>query len=382
MEESFEVIGFSVFGSNRKSTYYTLKTIRNKFTKSHILFGGPSAADIFWPSGKPGPAIKYWLTDNDACIIGESEKAMPDLLKWWSKEIKEQPGGVVTQKNDITKYQPSSPYDFSHQHISVDYSDFKLELYSEPVIPIEISRGCIGKCAFCTEKNLHCGYRTQSIDLLIDTFKRCIEKYDIHYFSFIGSAVNGNFMYFKKLLSHILKSGLKFLWGCSIRLDKRFDSTIISDMARAGCDYVNTGLESAAPAILHKMNKYIDIPIAERIIRDLNEVGIDVAINIIAGFPGETEDDHQHTIDFIRRNGKYIKKVHVSPCQIFEGSQLCNFPELYGISSSKNNDCDNWVTIDGKNTNSIRQRRVQEMINVLNDTATEWLTPFKTIQVR
>jgi len=66
------------------------------------------------------------------------------------------------------------------------------------------------------------------------------------------------------------------------------------------------GIESGSERVLRLMNKWYNINDAERIIRHMYEVGICVTANFMFGFSGETEEDFQLTLDFLKRDGKYM----------------------------------------------------------------------------
>jgi anaerobic magnesium-protoporphyrin IX monomethyl ester cyclase len=381
-EGCYDIIGFSLFASNRTTTFLAQKLLKKNLPNARFIFGGPSAIDIFWPNDKAGIAAEYWLRERDAVIIGEADTVLPELLTWWEKGIGRQPDGVLTYREEMVTYTKSAPSDF-YNGVIPDYSDYDLKWYKYKMLPIEITRGCVGKCAFCTEKNLYPGYRVRSIDLLINTIIHGIEFHNIKTFNFIGSAINGNMKHFEQFCKRIIESGIKMIWGGSIRINSKMDSTITHIMVRAGCNYVNTGIESAAPEILKKMNKALDIHIAENVICRLRESGIRVAINIICGFPGETEEHHQQTIEFLRKIGKRLNKVHISPCHIFDGSQLSLYPDRYGVDQPERIDYKFWTTSDGSNDYALRARRVSEIITALDDIGVPWLAPYESsLQLR
>jgi hypothetical protein len=376
LDGSFELFAFSLFEGNIQSTFHIVQCIRKKLPDARMIFGGPSAADIFLKSGNADSIVGQWLTEKDCAIPGEAEKVLADLLLWWKNGTGDPPDGVVTYHNASIRYHPPVSGN-CWENLEIDYSGFDLAHYSQRVIPVEITRGCTRKCAYCSEKILHTGYRVKSIDRLMSMFRTCIEKRKCRWFSFAGSNINGDFTFFTNLLTRILSSGISLGWGGSIILHNRLDTQTIRAMARSGCTYVNTGLESASPAVLEKMNKPVDIECAVRILRDLRAARIDAAVNLIAGFPGETEADHQLTLGFIRKNGKFIKRIHVSPCRIFNDTALSLFPQRFGIEFQPGGGPDDWVSNDGENTLITRQRRVREIIRESVENRIQWLAPFE-----
>ena len=83
-------------------------------------------------------------------------------------------------------------------------------------------------------------------------------------------------------------------------------------MKKAGFNGLCYGVESGSEKILNKFGKKIKIETIERVIKDTYSVGIDIAIDILVGLPGESDDDFKQTLDFLTRNRKFIKQVGVN----------------------------------------------------------------------
>jgi radical SAM superfamily enzyme len=375
LEKSFELFAFSLFEGNIHSTLYIIKSIRERLPDARMLFGGPSAADIFLNTNLD-TGVGRWLTEKDFAIPGDANNVLAEFCQWLKDGVGEPSNGVITYRNSSIKYNPATSTE-NWENLEIDYSGFDLTCYSQRVIPVEITRGCTRKCAYCSEKNLHAGYRVKSIDCLMRMFQTCTKRWKCRWYSFTGSNINGNFTFFMDMLNRILSSGITMGWGGSIILNKQLDTQTIRAMARSGCTYINTGIESASPAVLEKMNKPIDIECAERILKDLYSVRVNAAVNFIAGFPGETEADHRISLNFIRKNRKYIKRIHVSPCRIFKNTALSLHPAQFDIEFLSECGPDEWATKCGDNTIAIRHKRVSEIISVAVEYGIQWLAPFE-----
>ena len=68
-------------------------------------------------------------------------------------------------------------------------------------------------------------------------------------------------------------------------------------------------------------------------LKNTKEAGITTKINIMVGFPGETDETIQETIDFISANARYIDIVEtVNPVYVMASTDLSMNMEKYGIS--------------------------------------------------
>ncbi|MBM3254198.1 MAG: hypothetical protein FJZ16_08090 [Candidatus Omnitrophica bacterium] len=113
---------------------------------------------------------------------------------------------------------------------------------------------------------------------------------------------------------------------------------------------------------MRKRYKIID---ADKVLKATHDAGITVTGNFMFGFPGEAEEDFQMTLDFIKRNAKYLDRVYPSRtfCAIEEFSYLVSHLEEFNINPNPPNHL-YWETIDGKNTYPDRLRRCEEFCDL------------------
>ncbi len=71
----------------------------------------------------------------------------------------------------------------------------------------------------------------------------------------------------------------------------------------------------------------------EDILRWTDEAGILNGLEIISGFPGETQEDLQATVDFLLRNGERLDQVYCTTLYLEKVSKLFAAPEKYGITN-------------------------------------------------
>ena len=131
-------------------------------------------------------------------------------------------------------------------------------------------------------------------------------------------------------------------------------------MAKAGCNRLDIGLESASPKILRSMKKGYIVEHAEQMLRGCHEAGIEVNLNVIVGFPGETDAYFQLTLDFLRRNHLYISGIG-PPNELWVGNdnQIARSPERFGIKVAERGEM--WESVDGTLNHDIRQARAAEL---------------------
>lgn len=126
-------------------------------------------------------------------------------------------------------------------------------------------------------------------------------------------------------------------------------------------------IESFSNNVLKQLRKIFTKEIAERVIGDTYRAGINVVINIIVGFPGETEEDSQETIGVLKINHKYISLSSLSVCLANPDSCLDDGKYDYGLifPSDEKNRAKKWKGLDGKNTYELRKARAEKIIDLL-----------------
>ncbi|MGL6173595.1 MAG: tRNA (N(6)-L-threonylcarbamoyladenosine(37)-C(2))-methylthiotransferase MtaB [Cellulosilyticaceae bacterium] len=86
------------------------------------------------------------------------------------------------------------------------------------------------------------------------------------------------------------------------------------------CKHFHLSLQSGCDTVLKRMNRKYTTDEYEQSVKRLREVWPDVAIttDIIVGFPGETEEEFEQTLEFVKRIG--FAGVHIFPYSTREGT--------------------------------------------------------------
>jgi radical SAM superfamily enzyme YgiQ (UPF0313 family) len=86
-------------------------------------------------------------------------------------------------------------------------------------------------------------------------------------------------------------------WGCHGRVTSA-KPDILGRMAEVGCIWIGYGIESGSQKILDAMNKRATVRQAKQAIIHTRNAGIFPNTTFIFGYPGETVETIQETIDF------------------------------------------------------------------------------------
>lgn len=350
---SSKAIGFSIYDSNRVFALEIAMRIKKKDPAAFIIFGGAGCCNEEKRSMMAPDLV-------DLIVVGEGEEAL-------SKVIEHINSGTVVCLGRIIFSAPvtninSIPYPA--------FDDYNLKLYEEAeTLPVLMSRGCIGRCSFCNDHYLSGPYRSRDAKDVLTEIKHHRKAYGIRSFNFQDLAVNGqieNLDYFCRLLFNY---GLDINWTAQAIPYGKMTEKVLKNVRASGCTVLIYGLESGSNKTLGRMGKFFSREIAQKVIRDTHNAGINVFINLIVGFPGETEAEFQETISFIRENREYIDNVSsLNTCCVNNDTDLERYCDKYKIVLPENPETRAiyWKEEDGADY-AIRSQRLKEMLSFLRN---------------
>ncbi len=179
---------------------------------------------------------------------------------------------------------------------SVDWRFFDKEFYT-PFASMRTARSCAYSCAFCSYPYFAGPLNLTSLPV-VENELAVLKDSGVKYISFIDDTFNVPLPRFKNLLKSMIANKYDFKWYSYFRCSNADDETF--DLMRdSGCIGVFLGIESGDQNILVNMNKRATVAKYKDSIRKLKERGIPAFVSMIVGFPGETRETVQNTIDFL-----------------------------------------------------------------------------------
>ena len=192
---------------------------------------------------------------------------------------------------------------------------------------IKIQDGCNNYCSFCIIPFVRGNVRSKNKDDVLKEAKLLIEQghkeivltgiHTGHY----GSDLD-NYS-FSDLLNDLCKiDGLERLRISSIEITELDDSFLkVLSNNNILVDHMHIPLQSGSDNVLKRMNRKYD---KEYFIKKIDKIrsirpNISITTDVIVGFPGETEDEFNETIDTIKKIE--FTKLHVFPYSRREGTK-------------------------------------------------------------
>jgi ribosomal protein S12 methylthiotransferase len=197
-------------------------------------------------------------------------------------------------------------------------ADYKHELVGERLLTtpnhyayFKIAEGCDRPCSFCAIPLMRGGHVSTPIEQLLDQAKG-LARNGVKELMFIAQDLTyyGLDLYKKRALSDLLQrvadvEGIEW-----IRLHYAFPSGFpmdVLDVMRERsniCNYLDMPLQHGSTNMLKSMRRGITREKTEELIASIREKvpGIALRTTLIAGYPGETEDDFHEMADWVERS--------------------------------------------------------------------------------
>ncbi|HSL90732.1 MAG TPA: tRNA (N(6)-L-threonylcarbamoyladenosine(37)-C(2))-methylthiotransferase MtaB [Ignavibacteriaceae bacterium] len=171
----------------------------------------------------------------------------------------------------------------------------------------KIQDGCDYKCTFCTIPLARGLSRSMNPDLVISEFKKLIAQ---GYKEIILTGVNvGDYgKSFDINLNELLLKLISVDGDFRIRISS-IEPNLLTDeiieltaKSKKLCNHFHIPLQSGSPSVLKAMQRRYKVGDYQKVIYKVKEIIPDagIGVDVIVGFPGETEDHFMETYNFIR----------------------------------------------------------------------------------
>ena len=208
-------------------------------------------------------------------------------------------------------------------------------------LPVMGSRGCPNRCTFCC-RVMGSRIRYRDTDLLLSEIEEMVRNYNLDEIYF----EDDNFTADRKRAHAILDSlverklGIYIKFANGISADK-VDREILEKMRKAGCYAISFGIESGSPRVLEMMRKNLSLKKVRENVRIAKSLGFLVGGNCIIGYPGETVQDIEQSLDFFTSlDLDSMAIVNLIP---FPGTEVRRICEEKGYLTPEAHDWNNYI---------------------------------------
>jgi anaerobic magnesium-protoporphyrin IX monomethyl ester cyclase len=270
----------------------------------------------------------------DSVIIGEGEGPIVSLANEIASRADaptETPDLLYLNTEGIVVDSRSAPPPPLGDLAFQDLTGFPMDRYLAPerIVCIRSSKGCSwNQCVFC---DAHFGEHPDMIevDRLAAEIIYLRDNFGIYHYEFIDECISPQ--YLDSMCDYFIEENLGVRWFCNARTEEGFTRGLFRKMKRAGATMILWGIESASARLLTLMNKGVETDRRLQMLRDASEAGLWNFAYIFFGFPSETREEAESTIDLICENTEIIHSYGRSVFSLGKHSLLFRDPEKYGI---------------------------------------------------
>jgi anaerobic magnesium-protoporphyrin IX monomethyl ester cyclase len=333
--EHFDVVGLSFIGGyyQYRKALKISEAINCSKNRPFYIIGGHG----------PSPEPEYFLrkTGANVVVIGEGEKTIVDLLDLLLKSndfslvpgiafIDSSNNFVQTRKRELEQNIDDIPYPAWDLFPIEHYTLFNVPNSSgiDRHMVMLSGRGCKFKCNFCYRMDK--GLRIRSSNSIINEIRILKKRFGISYIGFWDELLMNSVSRIMELCQNFIDAGLNIKWSCNGRLNYA-EPVVLDQMKKAGCVFINYGIESMDDKTLKIMDKALTVKqIKEGVVNTLAS-GISPGLNIIFGNIGETAEILKKDVEFLLEFDDHAQLRTIRPVTPYPGSPLYYYAIKKGL---------------------------------------------------
>jgi radical SAM superfamily enzyme YgiQ (UPF0313 family) len=174
------------------------------------------------------------------------------------------------------------------------------------------------------------GFRPRSTESIIEEIKLLKKNYGISYIAFSDELLMNSVSRTIEICEAFIKNNMNIKWDCNGRLNYA-KPHVLKLMKKAGCVFINYGIEAFDDQILKNMNKGLTTKQIVKGIEATLELGISPGFNIIFGNIGEDKTTLQKGMDFLLKYDDGAQLRTIRPVTGYPGTDLYNYAIEKGL---------------------------------------------------
>jgi anaerobic magnesium-protoporphyrin IX monomethyl ester cyclase len=333
VREQPDIVGISIPTLDQMIAGMTLgHLIKAAGLPCHVTVGGPHISML----RERLPKVPEIFQLFDSAVVFDGETALLRLVEALDGDgdLSKVPNLIYRAKRGTVVVRSTPVVVEPHPNLLPDFDDLPLERYLVPlpVLPMLSAHGCYhGKCGFCNVGYGGPGTFSQlDADLVVEQMLRLHAKYGARHIFFADEAMTPRNL--KVMSARLAEVGSPVHWCGCVRFDAALTRDLLEHMAEGGCRMLLFGLETAAERTIKRMLKGTKLPEMSRILRDSTAAGIWNHTFFFFGFPGETMEEAQETVNFVYAHQDAIHSASPGAFLLERYSPVACAPKKYGVT--------------------------------------------------
>lgn len=304
----YDVFGFQAYTFDLDRVKAHADAVKELFPDARIFVGGPQ------PTLAPRDTLEF-LKQVDFGFNGEAEAGFPRLMELVAnnehanvEKLKDIPGLIYRNNGEIVTSMRGVYQNLDE--LDPCYDLFDLKSYplaphgafckQKPVAPIILTRGCPFKCKFCGAPGISGRMmRTHSAQWAVSQIENLVKNYGIREIHIEDDNLTSAKKFTREFCQLLIDRNLGISWTCpnGMRMDT-LDDELVALMKKSGLYAVSIAIESASDITRANMAKDLKTETIKEKVAMLRRHGLEIIAFFIIGYPGESKQDIEDTIEF------------------------------------------------------------------------------------
>jgi magnesium-protoporphyrin IX monomethyl ester (oxidative) cyclase len=300
-----EILGFTLYTETVLYGYDLIGALEDR-TGLCVAAGGPHA------TAEPAEALAHGF---DVVVLGEGEETIVDLVRALRSggNLSDVAGLAWSGAAGALQASPprALPKDLDELPGPLEVLDLiEQDRYVAPgtalLPPIITSRGCPGRCTFCSNDVSGNRYRFHTAGRVLDEVCGWRAHGGAISLFFQDTAFTAHRKRTLALCRQLENLSPAISWVCKARCDQ-IDQELAMAMAAAGCTAVFFGAESGSDAVLERIGKGLTARDIEQSVAVTHAAGLGAYVHIMVGFHDETVAELDATAALMERLAPLVK---------------------------------------------------------------------------
>jgi radical SAM superfamily enzyme YgiQ (UPF0313 family) len=328
-----DVVGFSSTTLGIVATGELASRIKKTSADILTIIGGCHATAL------PSETLEIF-SGFDLAVVGEGEETFVEILELFQKKsmhdnilgtaIRVDNGIKINAARPLIKNLDLLPLPawellpgFPHA-----FKPSLTRIKNYPCASVVLTRGCPFKCQFCDRSVFGRKTRSYSPDYAVKLLKDLRENFGVKEILIEDDTFVLSSKRLTAFCEGLIAENMGITWSCLGRADT-VRPDLLKLMKKAGCWHISYGIESGDQKILDNMQKGETIAHFEQAVKLTKEAGLKSKGFFILGFPGETIETMEATINLTKRLP--LDDISVSQMTPYPGSLLYEKVQEYGV---------------------------------------------------
>lgn len=296
------VVGFTTTFHTTCASLAIAKRIKQSPGAPVIIFGGANC------EGEMGLQLLRSFNWIDYVCTGEGDLVFTEFLQNLLRDggdVNKNIPGILRQgvSTELTTPEPIREMDdlpipdYSNYFEQVRVSPLQSEIRTD--LLIETSRGCWWgakqHCTFCGLNGATMSFRSKSPERVFEELVHLSQTYGQKRIDGVDNILDTK--YINTLFPKLSESGLDLELFYEVKANLRYEQ--LATMRAGGMRSIQPGIESFSNEVLRLMRKGCTGLQNIQLLRWCDELGIEIAWNLLAGFPGESPGEYQRMAELL-----------------------------------------------------------------------------------